>query len=66
MFAIAAWFACTTTPAWLDAPSSLEDADCATDTQGSTIAPGVTLPLRIRVGEGLDPAEAVFHTQWAG
>ncbi|MEM6928508.1 MAG: hypothetical protein AAF602_16350 [Myxococcota bacterium] len=66
MFTIAAWFACTTTPAWLDPPPSLEDADCAPDTDGSTIAPGVTLPLRIRVGAGLDPAEAAFHTQWAG
>ncbi|MEO0603270.1 MAG: hypothetical protein AAF211_17660 [Myxococcota bacterium] len=66
MFAITAWFACTTTPGWLDEPAPLGDADCAPDTQGSTPPIGVTLPVRIRVGDGLDPAEAAFHTRWAG
>ncbi len=63
MIFVTTWLACSAAPGWLDPPDPLPDARCRRP--GTATEPLGRLPIRIRVGRGLQWADAAFHTRWA-
>lgn len=59
---LALLLSCRSDPGWLEAPEPLPDAACPPVAQSP--APTQPIPVRIRVGRGVDLQQVSWHTRW--